>query len=98
MKPQAYRTAWGFAMSSPRPLALSDVAIAQVMSACRPLSNTDRSRFIELLAARLNGKRELGDGEVYRLVRELQREVFAYPVKIDVPPDHFRERKLERQR
>jgi hypothetical protein len=55
-------------------IALSDVAMAQVMSACRPLSTVDRTRFLELLAERPNGRREVGDGEVYCIVRELQRE------------------------
>jgi hypothetical protein len=29
--------------------------------------------FVELLVARLNGHREIGDGALYRLCRELQR-------------------------
>jgi hypothetical protein len=58
-----------------KPIALSDTGMTQIMAACRPLSPIDRARFLQLLAERLNGKREVGDGEVYRLVRELQREL-----------------------
>jgi hypothetical protein len=31
------------------------------------------------MAERLNGRREVGDGEIYRLIREAQREVFDPP-------------------
>lgn len=61
------------------PLALTDAQIAAVMALARPLSPDQRSRFLELLAAKLNGQRELGDGAIYRLCRELQRQYFEPP-------------------
>jgi hypothetical protein len=74
----------------PSPIALSDIAMAQVMSACRPLSMIDRTRFLQLLAERLNGRREIGDGEIYRLCAVLQKELFAYPLKTEPAPQHER--------
>ena len=63
----------------PQPLALSDSQITTVMQLARPLSPQQRSSFLELLAGKLNGQRELGDGELFRLCRELQREVYDPP-------------------
>jgi hypothetical protein len=81
----------------PSPIALSDVSMSQLMQACRPLSSIDRARLLELFAARLNGRHEVGDGEIYRLLRELQREVMRYPTKSEPAPQFFNSRKL-RQR
>jgi hypothetical protein len=63
----------------PPPISLSDIAMAQLMAACRPLPAVDRTRFLQLVAERLNGKREVGDGEIFRLIREAQRAVFDPP-------------------
>jgi hypothetical protein len=61
------------------PLALSDAQVSAIMALSRPLSPDQRSRFLEMLAAKLTGQRELGDGAIYRLCRELQREHFDPP-------------------
>jgi hypothetical protein len=61
------------------PLALSDAQVSAIMAVSRPLSPDQRSRFLEMLAAKLTGQRELGDGAIYRLCRELQREYFSPP-------------------
>jgi hypothetical protein len=61
------------------PLALSDSEIATIMQLARPLLPAQRVAFLEMLAARLNGQRELGDGAIYRLCRELQRQYFRPP-------------------
>jgi hypothetical protein len=50
------------------------------MGLSRPLLPAQRTAFLEMLAAKLNGQRELGDGALYRLCRELQREVFDPPI------------------
>ena len=65
----------------PTPLALSDSQITSVMQLAAPLSPHQRSRFLEMLAARLNGRRELGDGAIHRLCRELlhQHKLFDPP-------------------
>jgi hypothetical protein len=65
-------------MSSP--LALSDSQLAAVMDIAKPLAAHERSRFLEMLASKLNGQQhEIGDGTLYRLLRELQRECFSPP-------------------
>jgi hypothetical protein len=61
------------------PLALTDAQITTIMQLARPLSPVQRTAFLEMLAAKLNGQRELGDGEVYRLCREPQRQHFDPP-------------------
>jgi hypothetical protein len=79
------------------PIALSDVSMSQLMQACRPLSSIDRTRLLESLAQRVNGRRELGDGEFYRLLRELQREIMRYPTRSVPAPQLLNSRKM-RQR
>jgi hypothetical protein len=66
-------------MPIPEPLCLSDEQITTVMSLARPLSPDQRSRFLEMLAAKLNGQREIGDGTLYKICAELQRQVFTPP-------------------
>jgi hypothetical protein len=61
------------------PLALSDAQLTTIMQLSRPLLPAQRIAFLEMLAARLDGRRELGDGAIYRLCRELQREHFDPP-------------------
>jgi hypothetical protein len=63
----------------PTPLALSDSQLDQIMRLAAPLQPGQRIIFLEMLAAKLNGQRELGDGVVYRAARELQREYFSPP-------------------
>ena len=65
--------------STPPPLALSDEQITTVMQLARPLPPEQRVQFLEMVAARLNGKRDVGDGAIYQLCRELQRELFSPP-------------------
>jgi len=62
---------------SPTPLALSDSQITAVMALARPLLPSQRTAFLELLAAKLDGQREPGDGALYRICRELQRQVLG---------------------
>src|SRR3954452_16119205 len=61
------------------PLRLTDAQITTIMALSRPLSPDQRVAFLEMLVSRLNDQRELGDGEVYRLCRELQKEFFSPP-------------------
>ena len=59
-------------MQIPEPLCLTDAQISAIMALSRPLSPDQRSRFLELLAGKLNGRREIGDGQLYQLCRELR--------------------------
>jgi hypothetical protein len=61
------------------PLALTDSQITAIMGLVRPLLPRQRTAFLEMLAAKLNGRHEIGDGTIYLLCRELQREYFAPP-------------------
>jgi hypothetical protein len=61
------------------PLKLTDSQITTVMQLSRPLLPDQRVAFVELLTAKLNGHREIGDGMLYQLCRELQRELFPPP-------------------
>jgi hypothetical protein len=61
------------------PLALSDDQITSIMQLSRPLQPDQRTAFLEMLATKLQGQTELGDGALYRICRELQREVLDPP-------------------
>jgi hypothetical protein len=50
------------------------------MQLSRPLRPDQRTVFVELLIAKLNGRREIGDGTLYQLCRELQRQLFSPPL------------------
>jgi hypothetical protein len=64
---------------SPALLSLSDSQLDAIMAASRPLSPPDRVAFLEMIAQELAGHRDLGDGSVYRVVRDLQRKFFSPP-------------------
>jgi hypothetical protein len=51
------------------------------MQLARPLSPDQRAAFLEMVAAKLNGRSSLGDGQLYRLCRELQKTVFVPPIE-----------------
>jgi len=64
----------------PSPIALTDEQLDQIMQLSRPLQPHQRAMFLEMLAAKLNGRRgEVGDGWLYQVLRELQRQHFSYP-------------------
>jgi hypothetical protein len=67
-------------MPTPTPLALSDAEITMIMQCSRPLQPDDRSRFIELVAAKVRGAKEIGEGEVWRACVEAQRALFSPPI------------------
>jgi hypothetical protein len=68
---------------SSAPLALTDAQITTVMQLVRPLLPDQRTAFVELLAAKLNGCREIGDGTLYQVCRDLQRELFSPPLETE---------------
>ena len=51
------------------PIHLSDAQITTVMQLARPLQPDQRVAFLEMLVAKLNGCRELGDGQLYQICR-----------------------------
>jgi hypothetical protein len=60
------------------PVALNDAQLAMITAAAKVLHASDRTPFLEAVAARLHGV-ELGDGGVARIVREVQRTFFRAP-------------------
>jgi hypothetical protein len=53
------------------PLKLTDSQITTVMQLSRPILPDQHVAFVELLTAKLNGRREIGDGELHRTVRTI---------------------------
>jgi hypothetical protein len=62
------------------PLALSDSQLDAVYRAAGPLAPAVRPAFLELVAQRLAGAGEIGDGTVARVCREAQARLW-------IPPD-----------
>ena len=58
---------------------LNDTQLAAIVTACRPLRPNERRRFIEGLATRLVGQGTVGDGTLYKAIREIQRQHFDPP-------------------
>jgi hypothetical protein len=61
-----------------KPIHLSDSQFEQILRAAAPLSPEDRSPFLADVAAALRGQ-ELGDGAVFRVIRETQERYFRPP-------------------
>ena len=62
------------------PLRFSDEQLTQIFRAAAPLTPDQRLAFLEDLASSLRqASRPLGDGLVYRMVREVQRRHFDPP-------------------
>ena len=55
----------------PAPLAFSDEQIDAILRATGPLLPSDQTAFLEEVAAKLDGQ-PLGDGVVFRTIRETQ--------------------------
>ncbi len=62
------------------PLALTDLQVTTIMQLARP--------FLEMLAAKLNGRREIGDGELHRIVRTIIRDHHLFDAPLETEPHH----------
>jgi hypothetical protein len=58
------------------PIRLTDAQLTAVFEAARPLAVASRDAFLLDLAVALQGQENLGDGTVFRLIREVQRRHF----------------------
>jgi hypothetical protein len=65
------------------PIALTDSELDIVMRAAQPLAVNDRDPFLRDVAERLAALPHLGDGLVFQICREVQREHWD-------PPDEMR--------
>jgi hypothetical protein len=64
----------------PRPLALTDEQLSALLRASAPLDRDLREPFLLAVAKALQGREPLGDGEVFRTIREVQREFWHPPL------------------
>jgi hypothetical protein len=74
------------------PLALSDAQVDAVVRAAQPLAPADRGAFLEELGRVLAGYREIGDGQLYVVIREVQRRHFDAPRNTGWTPHPHRHR------
>jgi hypothetical protein len=73
----------------PEPLALqlSDRQLDDVMRLCQPLIPRCRDALLRILAYQLRGRRDVGDGELFRIAREIIKanRLFDPPLGMDGP-------------
>jgi hypothetical protein len=56
------------------PLSFTDEQLTEIFKLARPLSPPSRTAFMEILAHELRGRTDVGDGELYRIAREIIRD------------------------
>jgi hypothetical protein len=76
------------------PLALSDAQLDAIMLACRPMQPQERQAFLAALGVLFQGREEIGDGELGRALRQLQREIFRPPTDTETGPGEPHQRRL----
>jgi hypothetical protein len=59
--------------------ALSQSQELDVIRATAPLNATQRAAFMRALEEQLRGRSFVGEGELFRLLKDLQRKTFKYP-------------------
>jgi hypothetical protein len=65
------------------PIRLTDAQLDAIFSAAKPLAVQDRDAFLQAVAEALQEYREIGDGDVARTVRVVQRRFFDPPLSTD---------------
>lgn len=83
--------------SNAKPLELTDDQLSFIMEILKPIEPPERVAFLEALAIRLGQQREVGDGNLYRIVRELLRAGF-FRAPILSSPQPSREMRRSRLR
>jgi hypothetical protein len=66
-------------------LSFTDEQLDALLRAATPIPPGDRSSFLEAVAAKLNGK-ELGDGIVFRTIREIQARYLSPSARLAPGP------------
>jgi len=61
------------------PLHLTDAQQSLVLNVTRPLDRLQRAAFMVGLRNHIGDRSEVGDGELFRALRELQRAYYRYP-------------------
>ena len=67
------------------PLKLTDLQLDAGIRAAQPLTPPKRNEFLRELATALAGQHEVGDGQLFRAIREIQRRHFD-PPRLDQTP------------
>jgi hypothetical protein len=65
------------------PIRLTDTQLTAVFEAARPLAVASRDAFLLDLVAALAGITDIGDGDVARAIRTVQRKHFDPPLSTD---------------
>jgi hypothetical protein len=63
-------------MSKSAPLSLTDEEFSQLLRAAEPLQVEARDAFLRAVASYFRGRSEIGPGEFYRVVKEIQGRYF----------------------
>jgi len=75
-------------------LALSDSQLQMLMDTSRPIAVDRRDAFLHDVAATLATMSSIGDGQLHRILRELQRRHMDYPILAGHPsPPHSRDQR-----
>ena len=69
-------------------MTLTDDQQMAILRATAPLEQHQRSAFMATLYSLLAGRHSIGDGELYRFLRELQRQYFSPPIINEHQPSH----------
>jgi hypothetical protein len=56
------------------PLCLSDSQLDEIFRLTKPLAPAYRDSFLQLLAVELRDRSDVGDGELYRIARQIIRD------------------------
>ena len=68
------------------PISLSDSQMTAVLHAAQPLEPVDRAPFLERLAVLLRDSPEIGDGQLGRMLHQLQAEFLRPPSDTETGP------------
>ena len=69
-------------MDKSQPLNFTDDQLDQIFRAAQPLTPSERAAFLEDLASVLRELPHLGDGQLYRTIREVQRRHYDPPLTV----------------
>jgi hypothetical protein len=71
------------------PLGLTDSQFVQLINCADQIHRADRDRFLRAVAGRFGGRREVGDGEFGRALRDLLHSGFFKPPMISTPQTRY---------
>jgi hypothetical protein len=80
-------------------MILTDAQELAIIHATRPLGEPEQHAFLKALGKLFAGRDDIGDGELGRTLRDLQREYFQPPTDAEIhmrEPHHRSPRRLER--